>query len=362
MKKYFFIMILASFFCFSCDDDDNGGGSINPVTNVTSTSFIGSVILNWENPVDEDFYYVLVSYVNNAGETVKKKVDKFSVNENGIGETIIGGFFDTQDYQFSLTAYSLTGASSTTVTVVGKPKNREEAKDYVINSVVVEPDFSAAKVSWVNETGVSVNLSAEYLDLNGDVQIVSIDATYSGSKVLPNMEGKTVVKVIAENVDGGDKTEAKSFTVAVKQDPDDIIYDDIDYITFGFGVNGLSWLQSNPANPYEYKFETSGGDPFIHCNGMVNPIKGNTIVFRYKSTEAFTLEFYWCNAGGGAAGGRSTTVSVPENNTGAWATFRYDYSEAMSEHSWAGKVGDFIRFDLGNKAGLTIQMKNIHFE
>lgn len=347
----------------ACNNDNDNTGEIAPVSQVTATSFIGSVILNWQNPGDADLYYILVAYTDAQGNRVQKKIDRYATDSDGKTGAIIGGFTDTNEYRFSLTAHGYSGASSVPVEVSGTPSSTTEAKDYVIKTVTVETATSGAKVSWVNETGVGVTLTASYTDYKQRKQVVQINATATGSKLLDKMEDPTDIQIVATNIEGGEKSEVKSFAVTPYIDPDDRIQEGIDYITLKTGnTNQMTVSQDNEDNPYEYTFATTGGDPNIPCNGMPKPIPGKTLVFRYQTSAAFAFEIFWCNAGGGAAGGRSTTVNVPANPEGEWATFRYDYTEAMAKHSWKGDTGDFMRFDLGNKSGVNIQMKNIHFE
>ncbi|MCI7286560.1 MAG: DUF4959 domain-containing protein [Parabacteroides sp.] len=364
MKKN--IAFLISFLLisiFSCTEDDGKNDSkIEPVSNVTSTSFIGSVILNWENPDNEDFYYVLITYKDSGGKEVRKKVSKYDINEDGLGETTVGGFTDTNEHVFNLRSVGYSGVISSAVEISGIPQNTQEAMNYVIETITVDPISSGARISWVNETGVSVKLKVFYVNREGENIEVEIDAGVTGSYVLAGITKTTVLTIVAKNDGDEGETDPHTFEVTPLIDPDDIVYDDVDYITFGTGANQVSFTQDNPDNVYEYTFVTFGGDPNINCYGMHNSIAGKVLVFRYQSTESFTLELFWCDAGGGAAGGRSTSVEVPENNTGEWQTFRYDYTEAMAQHSWMGNAGDFMRFDLGTKAGLTIKLKNIHFE
>lgn len=361
MKKYILLMMFISLFMYSCDDDDSKG-NIDPVSNVECTPFIGSVTLSWTNPADADYYYTHISYRNSQGETVGKKVSKFGADAENKVSVIVGGFTDTEEHEFVLTSYGYSGASSSSVTVKGVPRGIEEAKDYVIGTVEMESANNGAKLSWTNETAVGVNLIVTYSDKNNVNQEVTIDATNTGVSMITGFITETKLTVYAVNQADGSKSEEKVFMITPTIDPDDVIYDDIDYITFGSGANQVSYTQDNPENPYEYTFVTSGGDPYLNCNGLKQSIAGKTLVFRYKATSAFDLELFWCNAGGGAAGGRSTTVTVPKNDSGEWKTFKYDYSDAMATHSWAGNVGDFARFDWGSNSGVTINIRNMHFE
>lgn len=356
------LFLIAMLLCFSCSDNDKEKSSVDPVSEAKSTPFIGSVILNWNNPANENFYYTLISYKNGDGETINKKVDAYSLNEEKQSETIVGGFYDTNEYEFTLTCFNYDGASSSPVIIKGTPRSREDAKDYVISTIKLEPSSSGASLSWTNETGVGVNLIATYLNRKNESVTMTVDASSTGVKGLTGFIATTEINIYAENVEGGAKSEVKTFNITPIIDPDDIIYDDVDYITFAGGVNTLDVFQENPENPYEYRFLTQGGDPFINAVGMKHSITGPTLVFRYKSTADIDLELFWCNAGGGAAGGRSTVVKVPANNTEDWTTFTYDYSSDMTKHNWAGNAGDFFRFDVGNKKNVTLWIKNVHFK
>lgn len=362
MKKYILLILLALFYAYSCDNNDDEKGSIEAVTDVTCSSFIGSVTLNWKNASNPDYYYTLITYLDSEGNTINKKVSRFSSNDNNETSVIAGGFKDTKEYEFTLTAHGYSGASSSPIVIKGTPLDIEEAKDYVMETVIVEPATVGAAISWTNETGVPVSITATYKDRKNVQQTVKIDASQSGKRFLTGIIETTDIRVVAANINGGSKSEEKIFTITPDIDPYDVIHDDVDYITFGWGDNQLSYTQDNVDNPYEYTFTTQGGDPYVYCNGMKVPIKGRTLIFRYRSTAAFNLELFWCNAGGGAAGGRSTTVSVEKNDSEEWKTFKFDYSDAMSTHSWAGNDGDFCRFDWGNTPGVIINVKNIHFE
>ena len=67
----------------------------------------------------------MVSYVDAAGQTVNRKVSKYSVDAEtpGRARALIGGFTDTNEYEFTLTAYSYAGNASTPVTVKGTPED-----------------------------------------------------------------------------------------------------------------------------------------------------------------------------------------------------------------------------------------------
>jgi hypothetical protein len=158
--------------------------------------------------------------------------------------------------------------------------------------------------------------------------------------------------------------EAAAERMPPEADPDDtdeLFEEEFEYFLLGpGGTNNMDLTQSGD-NKYEFRVVTTGGDPFVPVNPFARKAVGPMLVFRYKATAGFTGEFFWCNAGGGAAGGRSTTFDVPENNTGEWKTFKVNLAGAMAQHNWAGNAGDFVRFDFGNMSDVTIDIKNIHF-
>ena len=362
MKFRIQLIALLALLLMGCNDEGSSIRDDFAVGNVECTPFIGSVTLNWTPPAAKDYYYTLISYVNTEGKQVNKKVSRFDTDAQGKVSTVVGGFTDTREYEFTLTAYGYDGSHSAPVSVKGVPLDIKTAKDYVMSTIVVEPASSGADISWTNETGVGVDLIVQFVDRYGKDRKETVDATKTGKYTAKMFIVETKVTVYAVNHADGAKSEEKSYMITPTTDPDDIIYDDIEYITFPSSGNQISISQENPDNPYEYTFKTNGGDPYVPCKGLKAPIQGKTLVFRYRASEEFKLELFWCNAGGGAAGGRSTVVTVPANNTDEWKTFRHDYSSAMSKHSWAGNIGDFARFDWGTKAGLTIHVRNIHFE
>lgn len=362
MKKYILFLMFIPLLLVSCDKEKENG-SIEPVSNVNATPFIGAVILNWTNPSTSDYYYTVISYKNADGEIVNKKVSYDSVDSTRTATTTISGLVEVKDYAFSLTAVSLSGEKSDPVSISATPQSTDNAKDYVLGTVSVAPASMGAVLSWKNISGVGVNLSFSYMDQNGDTKNLLVDASESGSTTISGGLIKTTdIKVYAQNISGGSKTEEKVLTAEPLLNPDDLIDPNVDYLTFKSSGTRLTISQPNVYNPlYEYKIVTTSADPYISMNGLKKAKAGTTLVFRYKTNTAFTLEVFWCDAGGGAAGGRSTRVNVPKNSSGDWETFSYDFSADMTTHKWAGKVGDFFRFDCGDNAGTTLEIRNIKF-
>jgi hypothetical protein len=360
MKKLNILLLL---FCvcalFSCSKDDSGG-SIGPVSDVTATSFYGSVKLQWTNPTDSDYYYTLVSYTNADGKVVNKKVCAYD-STNGITNAIIGGFTDTNTYKLSLVAYSLSGGHSSEVTVDATPESLSNAKDYVLSTVKFTGNDSGCLVSWTNDTGVSVNLVITYVGMDDKQTTAIIDATNSGTYQLLLYTEQTVT-YHASSAEGDTSTNDLTALVKPTSNPDDLLFTNkYEYITFNTGkANQVTCSQSNPDNPYEFTFVTSGGDPNENCNAFKKNSTGTILKFRYKANKDFGLELFWANPGGGAEGGRSDVFNLTASKE--WKTWSFDMKDIFTKRKWAPNAGYFFRFDCGGEAGLTLQFKNIHFE
>lgn len=157
--------------------------------------------------------------------------------------------------------------------------------------------------------------------------------------------------------------EAAAEVTPIEPDPDDD--DDIDpnveYLTFNLDAKNQMDITQSSDNSYEYSITTTGGDPYIPINGLQSEIAGTVLVFHYQTTAAVNAEFFWCDKGGGAAGGRETFFDIPINTTGEWKTFKKNFADDMVNHNWKGTAGDFVRFDFGSTSGVTIKIRNIHF-
>jgi hypothetical protein len=206
-------------------------------------------------------------------------------------------------------------------------------------------------------------LYATYKNSKGIEVTDTIDASKTDSTELANPIYQTTdISIVAQNVGDDTKSDVKTITVSPIVNPDDIIQEGIDYLSFNLSTanSQMSITQPNSENQYQYKIITTGRDPHVEINKLVNPIQGKVLKFRYKASSSYTFELFWEDKGGGAAGGRSTALTVPA--TSDWTTFTYDYSSEISKYNWVGKVGDGIRWDPANASGITIEIRNIHFE
>ncbi len=217
MKRllYILMMLILCAYITACENDDNGGGSISQVTDVQVTPYFGSVILNWTNPSDDDYYYTLVSYTNANGEKVNKKVSCFDVDDSGRTRVIIGGFTDENTYTFTLTSYGYSGATSTPASISAAPLSTDAVKDYVATTVNVASAVQGAEVSWKNETGVECYVVVSFLDSKGIKKEKKFNARNSGKGIVASFVETTTLTVYVENTSGG-KSDSRTFDVSPK--------------------------------------------------------------------------------------------------------------------------------------------------
>ncbi|SEM57902.1 SusD family protein [bacterium A37T11] len=124
-------------------------------------------------------------------------------------------------------------------------------------------------------------------------------------------------------------------------------------LNFQAGANNLDVV--NHADYYE--LSTTGGDPHINFTTLSSALKKYPIVhltFTYKSTATISKPQLFFSP---VSASRSTTLSdIPAADD--WTTQSIDISSAVAKFKW-GDAGNFIRFDLGSTAGITVQIRDI---
>lgn len=525
MKRYLFILFAAASVLYACKDNtvDTTSG---PLSNLTAEPNIGAVVLKWDNPSLGNYYYSVVEYVNAAGDTVKLKVSRYAEDSDlGSGHTryVIGGFEDTNTYEFKVTPYTTNGFAGETMTVSCAPEDKQMAYKYIASTASARATVEGAVLKWVNEYGVPVNVTVTYKNLTGETitetvkdsdltdsldlyafvdptTITVTSSNQSGAKsnvtnieVTPlrgeiphnrmsvlaassiwaaahdtknlldnnvNTYWHTAVNVnyphwfivdmrtmhrinwleIVRRTDKEDEgtplkvgfeysTDGQNFTeigiydfvqehiynhafnfdpidcrwirvtlyndsfkgysylseflayyadnadryatesaAELMPDPDDDpnYYPEIEYIIPDSRkiVNQLTYEQSNPGNPSQYTYVTSGGDPFIAMRALEKEAAGTVLVFQYQSTHALNCEFFWCPGGyavGGPTPGKETFFNIQATSGDKWKTFKKNFASDWTTHGWTGKPGDAVRFDVGTVNGATVVIRNMHW-
>jgi hypothetical protein len=297
MKKYILYLIGILSFLFACGDDEDVKGGMEPVTEVECTPFIGSVAMKWKNPVADDYYYTLLSYKNAAGETVNKKVSRYSADADGVTSALVTGFTDTNEYEFTLTAYGVSGVSSVPVLIKGTPDECTGAAAYVMESVGIEATEAGARLSWTNKTEVEVTLHLSYINGLGMFLEEEVDATLSGSHAISDLEiGETEFTIYAQNVVDGKKTPSKTITVASIVDPRDIIQiwydpDRKDPVNFDCGTVGINSVEIVDEYSYKLTLDPTVPERYIIWEPLGSNIRRNdlSLSFQYRCADSFSL-------------------------------------------------------------------------
>ncbi len=175
MKKniYYFVWFVFLLLFAACSDDNNDVSTLSAVSNVQISAGYGQLILSWVNPSEEDFYYVDITYTDSNGNRRSNKVSKY------VSADTLLGFVDTNTYQLTLTAYSLSGKHSTPVVVSAAPL--EPAFNIALNSVEMNSDFGGASIKWENNTNQKLTLQVRYKNDANEKTTAIFDASKSGS-------------------------------------------------------------------------------------------------------------------------------------------------------------------------------------
>lgn len=200
------LFALVLFVAVACDKDDNDSIPPEMVENITVTPDYGALLFKWNNPADEDLYYVDIAFSDSKGNARSVKTSLYA------DSVLVDGFSDTQEYLFEVTAYDRNGNASSSQMVKGTPL--EPAFLSVMSTVQVVPDFGGAKISWNNITGKKVVVRVNYQDNDGAKQSVAFDSeSGAGEGFISglNAEEKDFVVVVADVKDNS--SDPKTFTM-----------------------------------------------------------------------------------------------------------------------------------------------------
>lgn len=351
--------------------------------NVVATPYVGSVIISWDLPASDQYYYTLVSYVDAQGKTVNRKVSKYSLDSDTPGrvKAIIPGFTDTNEYTFTLTAYSFAGDASESVAVSAAPEDRHRAKDYLVEDITFEPLAESLKVNWTNELGADLTLvvnTKDYFQVQGKINPIELtyDARVSNSAVIESQPVETDLEVTYYLVDNetGEKSVTKTYEFQSLPTQYDIYDEGKVYIPNSFyGKNQMSIEWNETKN--EFFVLTSGTDPYIYTQ-MPQAPAGTKLIFRYHSVQNITNFEIFFN--GLAPGGdneiilklpdpvaASGTYNGLRMTNGYWKTVIWDLSDFQKKYDFianAPKNQNRIRIDFGGQNKRSLYFRNMHFE
>ena len=358
MKKYILILFAAASLVWSCAELENDSRVTSPtapsaLSNVATSSRIGSVVFTWDNPTSGDYYYTLVEF-ERGGQTVTHKVSRYAVSPTlGQGHTryIYEGFDDTKTYTFTLTPYSVDGQAGPSTTVTGFAEDASYAYKYVAETATVEPEVEGAKVSWVNEFHRDCTVQVSFKDLTGATQTVSKTSAADGSISIGAFTDPTEITVVTTN--GTASSEPTKLTVTPKTGEIPAsrmsINEYSDYWQAGYELpkvldrNMNTYWHTNLNGPYHWFIVDLGG---LH---KVNAVE----VIRRQSDAGYGSPLRWVTVSVSRDDATWTVVHDEEYNadylyaTHLWnfdeQICRYIKVEVTSTGSWA-HVAEFLAY------------------
>ncbi len=113
--------------------------------------------------------------------------------------------------------------------------------------------------------------------------------------------------------------------------------------------------------PYSFELVTTGGDPYIQMSPLQKPLgeEQTVITFEYICPMGAPTSEFFFSQNGGFVGGREVTFDIPAADD--WTPFYLDLSNKMEDFNWGHTIGELLRLDIGNDAGITLDIRNIHF-
>lgn len=373
MKKNIFGILLIGLAVTACDDDyttwyqeevpsEVANAPMEKLQNVLVEPFVTSVIVSWDKPASDQYYYTLLSWVDGTGTTQNRKISKYSVdpeNPNRI-RAIVGGFTDTNTYNFTLTACSYSGVQSEPALASAAPQSGEAAKEYILSTVTVGSDVESAIINWKNEISATMNLVVEYVDKYGKSQSVTFDATVPKTEKIEKLpvEKTTVLNIKAVDPVYEIETEPAQFDVEPLLTQWDYYDAGINYICRALWsnptpTNNCTITYKDEERKNEFTVTTTGGDPYCWWLNTT-PLTTNKFVMRYKSNQNTELQIFM-SFPPSPNNAPKTKLKKTEN----WETLEWDLS-GSENGPWEPNI--FPRFDWGNDKGLVLEVRNAHFE
>nr|WP_310789091.1 hypothetical protein [uncultured Alistipes sp.] len=144
-------------------------------------------------------------------------------------------------------------------------------------------------------------------------------------------------------------------------DPDPTPTPKTEYLTFA--TKTANQISVKEVSTGEYEMSMTGTDPYIFTNSLerTNPADSCILTFQYRCDKeiSFLQLFFASTPSSGVSEDRSVKVDgIPASQT--WKTWKANVSESLVKFAW-GKAGNCLRVDFGDKSGIKLYIKGIHF-
>lgn len=129
-------------------------------------------------------------------------------------------------------------------------------------------------------------------------------------------------------------------------------------------INNLTFEQPDDrTNDTEWLFQTTGGDSWMPLKRLQQDAAGTVLEFQYKCSDGVAVEFYWCDERGfgdkGPSSSRVTSFFLEASDK--WRYFRQDFADDWAKHNWPATAGCTVRMDIGDRSGISLRIRNMHW-
>lgn len=117
---------------------------------------------------------------------------------------------------------------------------------------------------------------------------------------------------------------------------------------------------------FYYSFISTGTDPYVLTAGISKVLPESAVIlsFEYRSNTELKNNlqvFIGLKNGPGLAESRSIKYgTIPASKE--WKEYNADLLSLRKSDNWGATVGDYLRIDFGENAGLEMEVRNIHFK
>jgi len=204
--RYIIMMVVAAIALYSCNDGDlktNSGTPPGQLTNVTFTPLNGGGFFLYTIPSNADFLYARAEYTLDNGKTISKTSSVYS------DTLFIEGLGSVKEYEVKLFSVNRTGGES--APLLQRITPLEPTTEAVLQTVSVQPGFSALVIDWQNPLQETITLLVDVTVGSKEVTLAYSSNMIIDRVTIPNLAGVPhQVKVRIRDI-YGNETEAKDF-------------------------------------------------------------------------------------------------------------------------------------------------------
>ena len=148
-------MMLLLIFIISCTtgNSDLNADKPMPITNAWFKPILGGCIIYYDLPNDEGIHSVNAEYTLSTGQKITRASSFYT------DSIIIDGFNDTYEHEVKLFSVNFDGVFSdpyiVNISTLGSQLNE------IAQTFKISPNFSSAKLTWNNETGIYTQIVLE---------------------------------------------------------------------------------------------------------------------------------------------------------------------------------------------------------